>query len=238
MRVRGSGPRHRSCRLRWFKDATDMRILARDAGVSIATGYRYPHEAIDVIAAQAPERPDVLAEGQRQDWAFVCLDGALIHSIRCSAPSETGHDLWYFGKHNTRGGNIQVVADPGGWPVWVSDVEPGSTHNITAARIHALPALYPAAAASMPTLTDKRGMPAPASASRSRSKETRYARTTRPTTGGSTPCAHPPNAPTPYSKTRGARCAASPSIPGEPEPSPPPPSSYPTFRNRAGEKPQ
>jgi hypothetical protein len=26
--------------LRWFKEATDIRILARGAGVSIATGYR------------------------------------------------------------------------------------------------------------------------------------------------------------------------------------------------------
>jgi len=36
-----------------------------------------------------------------------------------------------------------------------SDVEPGSTHEITAARAHALPALYPAAARGLPTLTDK-----------------------------------------------------------------------------------
>jgi hypothetical protein len=39
--------------LRWFKEATDIRVLARDAGVSIATAYRYLHEAIDVIAAHA-----------------------------------------------------------------------------------------------------------------------------------------------------------------------------------------
>ena len=31
--------------LRWFKDATDVPILARDAAISIATGYRYLHEA-------------------------------------------------------------------------------------------------------------------------------------------------------------------------------------------------
>lgn len=40
--------------LRWFKDATDPRFLAREAGVSVATAYRYVHEGIDVIAAQAP----------------------------------------------------------------------------------------------------------------------------------------------------------------------------------------
>jgi hypothetical protein len=37
----------------------------------------------------------------------------------------------------------------------VSDVEPGSTPDVTAARIHALPALYRAAANGLPTLADK-----------------------------------------------------------------------------------
>ena len=37
---------------------------------------------------------------------------------------------------------------------WVSDVEPGSRHDLTCARIHALPALYPAAARGLPTLAD------------------------------------------------------------------------------------
>lgn len=141
--------------LRWFKDATDIAILARDARVSIATAYRYLHEAIDVIAERAPDLRDVLAHGLREGWEFVCLDGTLIPSVRCAARSEAGHDLWYSGKHHRHGGNIQVITGPDGYPEWVSDVEPGSTHDITAARIHALPALYPAAAAGLCTLTDK-----------------------------------------------------------------------------------
>jgi hypothetical protein len=72
--------------LRWFKEATDLRILARDARVSIATAYRYLHEAIDVIADQALDLPDVLADGLRQGRAFVCLDGTLIPCTRVSAP--------------------------------------------------------------------------------------------------------------------------------------------------------
>jgi hypothetical protein len=127
--------------LRWFKEATDLRVLARDAGVSIATAYRYLHEAIDVVAAQAPELPDVLAEGLRKGSAFVCLDGTLIASTRSSAPSEAGHDRWYSGKQKRHGGNIQVLTGPTGYPEWVSEVEPGSTHDITAARGHAFPAL-------------------------------------------------------------------------------------------------
>ena len=141
--------------LRWFKDATDLRLLARDARVSIATAYRYVHEAIDVIAAHAPDLQDVLVQGLGEGWAFVCLDGTLIPSTRSSAPSEAGHDLWYSGKHKRHGGNIQVLTDPSGFPVWVSEVEPGSTHDITAARLHVLGALYPAAAHGLPTLTDK-----------------------------------------------------------------------------------
>ena len=141
--------------LRWFKERTDLRILARDARISIATAYRYLHEAIDVIAAQAPELPDVLAHGLEEEWAFVCLDGTLIASTRSSARSQAGHDVWYSGKHKRHGGNIQVLTGPNGYPEWVSDVEPGSTHDITAARKHALPALYPVAAQGLKTLTDK-----------------------------------------------------------------------------------
>ena len=141
--------------LRWFKERTDLRILARDARISIATAYRYLHEGIDVIAAHAPDLHEVLDHGLDRSWEFVCLDGTLISSTRSSARSEAGHDIWYSGKHKQHGGNIQILTDPTGYPVWVSDVEPGSTHDITAARTHALPALYPAAAAGLPTLTDK-----------------------------------------------------------------------------------
>ncbi|MGH3587147.1 MAG: transposase family protein [Pseudonocardia sp.] len=141
--------------LRWFKEGTDLRILARDGRISIATAYRYLHEAIDVIAAHIPGLHDVLARGRDEGWSFVCLDGTLIPSTRCSARSASGHDIWYSGKHKTHGGNIQVLTDPTGYPVWTSEVEPGSTHDITAARVHAFGALYPAAAAGLPTLTDK-----------------------------------------------------------------------------------
>ena len=58
-------------------------------------------------------------------------------------------DLWYSGK--AHGGNIQAVLAPTGFPLWISDAEPGSLHDLTAARLHALPALYHAAA-DLPTL--------------------------------------------------------------------------------------
>ncbi len=61
-------------------------------------------------------------------------------------------DLWYSGKAHTHGGNIQAVMAPTGVPLWVSGAEPGSVHDLTAARLHALPALYHAA--DLPTLAD------------------------------------------------------------------------------------
>ena len=43
---------------------------------------------------------------------------------------------------------------PDGLPLWTGPAEPGSVHDITAARRHALPALYRAAALGMPALAD------------------------------------------------------------------------------------
>jgi DDE superfamily endonuclease len=88
----------------------------------------------------------------------VILDGKIIACDRCKEPaiSVKGEviDLWYSGKAHTHGGTIQAVTAPDGLPLWVSEVEPGSVHDITAARLHALPALYRAAAAGLPTLAD------------------------------------------------------------------------------------
>lgn len=43
---------------------------------------------------------------------------------------------------------------PDGLPIWVSQVEPGSVHDLTAAREHVLGARYAAAAKGLPTLAD------------------------------------------------------------------------------------
>lgn len=141
--------------LRWLVDGTDVHLLARDARVSQATAYRYVHEAIGVIASNAPDLTDVLQQGRAAGWSHVAIDGTLIESTRSSARSEAGHDVWYSGKHRSHGGNIQVVTDPTGFPVWTSPVEPGSTHDIAAAREHCLGALYKAASDGLPTLADK-----------------------------------------------------------------------------------
>jgi hypothetical protein len=48
------------------------------------------------------------------------------------------------------------VTRPDGLPLWVSPAEPGSIHDITAARAQALPALYRAAALGLPALARPR----------------------------------------------------------------------------------
>ncbi len=141
--------------LRWLRERACVHCLARDAGISQATGYRYLHEGIDVLADQAPDLHEILNRCRRQGMTHVILDGTLIASDRLTGVRDNGNDLWFSQKHKAFGGNVQFLSSPDGTPLWVSDVEPGSTPDITAARIHALPALYKAAADGLPTLADK-----------------------------------------------------------------------------------
>jgi DDE superfamily endonuclease len=144
--------------LRWFREDADMKVLAADSGISLATGYRYLHEGIDALAARAPDLHEVLEAGKAAGWTHVVLDGTLIETDRCRVKNpDTGHDLWFSGKHRTHGGNVQIVCDPEGFPAAVSDVHPGSTHDLAAARRTGfLGALYAAAALlGLPALADK-----------------------------------------------------------------------------------
>ena len=97
--------------LRWLKDGTDVRTLARDAGVSQATGYRYLHEALEVVAQRSPEITDVLDRLRRDGEPFVCLDGTLVRTDRVAARTQASNHLWYSGKHRAFGGNVQVLTD-------------------------------------------------------------------------------------------------------------------------------
>ena len=82
-RSRALGPfRQAVLVLRWFRDQSCVHCLARDAGISQATGYRYLHEGIDVLAEQAPELHDVLDRCHREGMSHLVLDGTLIESDR------------------------------------------------------------------------------------------------------------------------------------------------------------
>jgi hypothetical protein len=144
--------------LRWFRDRTAPDALARDHGISRATAYRYLDEVIAVLAQEAPELSEALERARDEGLPHVILDGKIIEADRCREKtiSVKGEviDLWYSGKAHAHGGNVQAVFNPRGFPLWVSVAEPGSVHDITAARRHALPGLYRAAAAGLPALAD------------------------------------------------------------------------------------
>jgi hypothetical protein len=144
--------------LRWFRDRTTCEALARDHQISRATAYRYVGEVIIVLAEQPPQLSQALARARDDRLPHVILDGKIVLADRCKEPalSVKGEviDLWYSGKAHAHGGNIQAVFAPDGFPLWVSDAEPGSVHDLTAARQHAFAALYAAAAEGLPTLAD------------------------------------------------------------------------------------
>jgi hypothetical protein len=164
-------------------------------------------EGIDVLAAAAADLHEVLAAGKADGWTHVVLDGTLIRTDRCRVKNpDTGHDLWFSGKHGEHGGNVQVVCDPGGFPVAVSDVQPGSAHDLAAARRTGfLGALYAAASLlGLPALADKgydgagAGILTPT-----------CIRTTPPATSSSTVYAPKANAASRCSRPAGGRSTAS-----------------------------
>ncbi|WP_432489694.1 transposase family protein [Kineococcus sp. SYSU DK018] len=140
--------------LRFMRQRAAIADLARDNTISLSSAYRYLHEALDVLAAQAPELPEVVADAVHSGTEHFLLDGTLIPTDRVHDRTGQG-DRWYSGKHRHHGGLVQVITDPDGRPLWVSPVEPGCTHDLTAARVHALPLLYLAAGHGVPTLADK-----------------------------------------------------------------------------------
>ncbi len=109
--------------LAWFRDRPDIRRLGAGFGISQATAYRYKDEVTGVLAAQAPTLSEALDKAAEQGLAYLILDGTLISSDRCA--------------------DKKALAAPRGIPLWVSDVLPGSTHDLTAARELVLPQARP-----------------------------------------------------------------------------------------------
>ena len=52
-------------------------------------------------------------------------------------------DTWFSGKTHAFGGLVQALMAPSGIPLWVSEVLPGSVHDITAARSLLLAVVQP-----------------------------------------------------------------------------------------------
>jgi hypothetical protein len=85
------------------------------------------------------------------------LDGTIISCDRLDEVkiSKKGKqiDAWHAGKTRAFGGNLQALMDPAGIPLWVSDVLPGSVHDLTAARELVLAILW-LYSKDMPVLAD------------------------------------------------------------------------------------
>jgi DDE superfamily endonuclease len=197
--------------LRWFRERGCIHCLARDAGISQATGYRYVHEGIDVLADQAPDLHEVLQRCRDQGMPYVILDGTLITCDRVAGTTERGNDLWYSGKVKAFAGNVQFLAATNGTPVWVADVEPGSVHDLAAARVHVLPALYPTARDGLPTIADidylGAGTGVYTRCLSIRTCPNRFMSTTGPTTASYAVSGPRANGPWPSSNSVGAPCS-------------------------------
>jgi hypothetical protein len=141
----------------WFRDRPDIARHGKAFGISQATAYRYLHEVIDVLAAQAPDIHQALQRAAEEGIPHLILDGKVFDSdrLRLKTTSVKGEqiDAWYSGKTHDFGGNVQALFQPNGFPIWTSDVEPGGVADIEAAHEHVLPAAYPAAK-TMPILAD------------------------------------------------------------------------------------
>ncbi|MEU9406706.1 transposase family protein [Streptomyces sp. NPDC048281] len=103
--------------------------LAVGFGVGTSTVHRYVAEAVEVLAALAPDLATAVRAAARK--AFVILDGTLPPIGRIAADRP-----YCSGKHQKQGMNVQVIADPSGRLLWASAALPGAVHDIRAARTH------------------------------------------------------------------------------------------------------
>jgi DDE superfamily endonuclease len=114
-----------------LRNGTTYAQLAAGFGIGTSTVYRYIREAVDVLAATAPNLNDAVHAASTK--AFVLLDGTLLPIDRIAADRP-----FYSGKHHKHGMNVQVIADPLGRIVWASPALPGAVHDIRAAREHGI----------------------------------------------------------------------------------------------------
>lgn len=144
--------------LAWFRDKPDIERLGAGFGLARTTAYRYLHEGIAVLAAKAPTLTDALERAKAERVPHLILDGKTVLTDRTHGHKKTSRkgrriDAWFSGKTHDFGGLIQALMNPCGIPLWVSEVLPGSEHDITAARALLLATMSPYLR-EMPCLAD------------------------------------------------------------------------------------
>ncbi|WP_326592720.1 transposase family protein [Streptomyces brevispora] len=102
--------------------------IAAGFGTSVGTAHAYTTAVIDLLAARAPGLLKVLREHVPE---YVLLDGTL---AECDRVGNGRAD--YSHKHRRHGVNVQVVTEPIGQVLWISPVQPGRCHDLSAARTH------------------------------------------------------------------------------------------------------
>jgi hypothetical protein len=67
----------------WFRDRPEIARHGHAFGISQATAYRYLHEAIDVLADQAPDLHQALRRALEDGIPHLILDGKVFDTDRC-----------------------------------------------------------------------------------------------------------------------------------------------------------
>ncbi len=114
-----------------LRNGDTLGRLAVGFAVSVSTVWRYLREAIDLLAALAPDLAKAAARAV--NLAYAIIDGTLIPIDRVADQRP-----YYLGKHKRHWLNVQVLADAAGRLVWASPALPGAVHDLTAARTHGL----------------------------------------------------------------------------------------------------
>lgn len=139
-----------------FRDKSNVTRHGAAFGLSQATAYRYLHEAVDVLADRAPDLNQALDKAVADGLPHLEMDGKIFAADRCRAKTVSVRgetiDAWFSGKTGGFGGNVQILGEPDGFPIWFSDVWPGGTVDIEAARELVFPDVYNAK--TMPVLAD------------------------------------------------------------------------------------
>jgi hypothetical protein len=125
--------------------------LAEGLRLGLATVFRYVREAVDLLAAAAPRLTAALWRLASNGHRLGIVDGTVVRIDRLGGEADR---LYHSGKHHHHGVNLQGLVDPRrGDLVWISDSLPGSTHDLTAARVHDV--IRSAARADVQLLADK-----------------------------------------------------------------------------------
>ncbi len=105
--------------------------------MSVATAWRYVAEVVQLLSARSPKLATTLRKARKDGLRHLILDGTLICADRVKADQP-----YYSMKHRTHGMNVQVIAGPNCAVIWTSGTLPGKTHDLTAARIWGIPAIW------------------------------------------------------------------------------------------------